>query len=97
MYAGAGFLGGYVHDYESGMFSTTDRILRNGRGLVAALACDLGFAFDFDRRVTVDLSLCLAPGLHFRRDADSGTTIISAYRRGFISALLPRLCIYYRF
>ena len=32
-----------------------------------------------------------------RRDADSGTTIISAYRRGFISALLPRLCIYYRF
>ena len=97
MYAGAGFLGGYVHDYESGMFSTTDRALRHGRGLVAALACDLGLAFDFDRRVTVDLSLCLAPGLHFRRDADSGTTIISAYRRGFISALLPRLCIYYRF
>lgn len=97
MYAGAGFLGGYVHDYESGMFSTTDRALRHGRGLVAALACDLGLAFDFDRRVTVDLSLCLAPGLHFRRDADSGTTIISAYRRGFISALLPRICIYYRF
>lgn len=97
MYAGAGFLAGYLHDFENGMFSVTDRQLQKNMGVVAALSCNFGLGFDFDRRVTVDISFSLCPGLHMRRDPDSGSTIISAFRRGYISALYPQLCIYYRF
>lgn len=97
MYAGAGFLAGYVHDFENGLFSVTDRQLQKGMGIVAALACNFGLGFDFDRHITVDVSFSLCPGLHLRRDADSGSTIISVFQRGYISALYPQLCIYYRF
>lgn len=98
-YVGAGFLGGYVHDFELGLFSKDNhgRVLQDPMGLVVALQCDIGLSFDFDRHVTIDIGFSLCPGLHVSRDSDTGTVSMSVYERGLISTVFPQLCIYYRF
>lgn len=97
IYFGAGIMAGYVHDHESGIFSMTDRQLTRPMGIAAALACTAGARCDFDRRISIDLRLNAAPGVHIRHDETNTAVQISLYKNGIIQTLVPSLCIMYRF
>ena len=99
LYGGAGILGGYVHDYEAGFFSkdADGRMLEKQMGVSLCLDCNAGLGMDFDRGITIDLSISLCPGVIIRKDRDTGAALISLYKLGLINALMPQLCLYYRF
>lgn len=97
-HGGAGLAGGYVHDYESGIFRTDDgRTLEKEMGAIASLKCSIGVRFDFRRNVSIDFRLSALPGIHVRKDSDTGVMFISPYKRGLYHALFPQLSLMYRF
>lgn len=97
-YAGAGFLGGYVHDFEYGFFSGGDkRLLTKDMGIAIALDCNAGLGFDFDRGISLDLSYNLAPGVFIHERRDTGEILVGMYKLGIFQILIPQLSIYYRF
>jgi len=97
-HGGAGLSGGYVHDFESGIFRIDDkRTLSREQGAVAALKCSIGVRLDFHRRVNLDFGISAHPGIHIRKDRDTGVMFISPYKRGLYHALLPSLSLMYRF
>ncbi len=97
LHGGPGFLTGYVHDYERHFFTSegdTDKTM----GAVAALSGNIGFLTDFyRRRISIDIGICINPGIHIRRDRNDGTVLLSLYKRGIYYGLCPQLSIYYRF
>lgn len=99
VYGGAGVLMGYVHDYEKGLFSRDEqtRVLSRDMGFSACLDCNAGLGLDFDRGITVDLSLSLCPGIIIRRDRYTGSALVSLYKLGIFNVWMPQLCLYYRF
>lgn len=97
-YAGAGFLCSYVHDFEKGFFSDdASRQLDKKMGYVIALDCNAGYGIDFDRGISIDVSLSLIPGVFIHREDKSGQILAGLYKQGVFGALMPQLCIYYRF
>lgn len=97
-HGGAGLAGGYVHDYESGIFRTDeDRTLNKEQGAIASLRCSIGVRFDFERNISIDFRLSALPGIHIRKDHDTGVMFISPYKRGIYHALFPHLGLMYRF
>lgn len=97
LHAGPGVFAGYLHDYERHFFSSGGQTYKE-MGVVAALSGNVGLSADFfAHRLSIDISLCVNPGLHFRKDKDSGAMLISLYKRGLYYCLTPQLCIYYRF
>lgn len=97
LHAGAGAAFGYVHDYEKGFFSAYDRALVRRPGWMTALAGNAGLRADFRRRITLDLSFSVLPGIHLRTDPDTGTLIASLYRNGLGQAFFPQVNLLYRF
>lgn len=96
LHAGAGGQIGYVHDWEKGLFVPIDRELQHKMGLAVALAGNIGLRFDFDR-LTLDLSFCLAPGIHLRTSEETGDVLLTFYRAGVYNAYFPQLNMMYRF
>lgn len=97
LHAGPGFFTGYVHDYERHFFSSEGQTYK-AMGFVAALAGNIGLSADFfAHRLGIDISFSVNPGLHIRKDRDSGAILLSLYKRGLYYCLTPQLCLYYRF
>lgn len=97
LYSGPGFLLGYVHDYEKHFFSHNVETAKK-MGAVAALSGDVGLLVDFfDKRLSLDLRLCINPGLHIRRDNNDVGWLVAMYKRGIYYAFTPQLNICYRF
>ena len=97
LHAGPGVFTGYLHDYERHFFSSDGQTYKE-MGFVAAISGNAGLSADFfSHRLSIDISICVNPGLHFRKDRDSGAILISLYKRGLYYCLTPQLCIYYRF
>ena len=96
LHAGAGGQVGYVHDWEKGLFVPVGRELQHRMGLAVALAGNIGLRIDFDR-LTLDLSFCLAPGIHLRTAEETGAVLLAFYRAGIYNAYFPQLNLMYRF
>ncbi len=97
LHAGPGFFTGYLHDYERHFFSSDGQTYKE-MGIVAALSGNVGLSADFfAHRLSIDISFCVNPGLHIRKDRDSGAMLLSLYKRGLYYCLTPQLCIYCRF
>ncbi len=97
LHAGPGVFAGYVHEYERNFLSSRGESYKK-MGLAIALEGNFGLTADFfNHSVSLDASLSVNPGLHIRRDPDSGATLISLYKRGLYYCLTPQLSIYYRF
>ena len=97
LHLGAGGTFGYAHDYEKGYFSSFDRVLEHNPGGVIALNCDVGLRVDFRRRLSLDLSFNLEPGIHLRTDPGTGTLLLSFYKNGIYRGYYPQLNLMYRF
>ena len=97
LHLGAGGTLGYAHDYEKGYFSSFDRVLEHNPGGVIALNCDVGLRVDFRRRLSLDLSFNLEPGIHLRTDPGTGTLLLSFYKNGIYRGYYPQLNLMYRF
>lgn len=97
LHAGAGGSLGYAFDYEKGFFSSFDRALERERGFVAALSGNVGLCVDFDRRLSVDVSFTLDPGIHLRTDQQTGALLLSFYRNGIYRGYYPQVNLMYRF
>ena len=97
IHAGAGGMAGYMHDFEKGVLSATDRQLEHASGWTAALVGNLGLRVDFRRHLTLDLSFSLTPGAHLRTDPGTGALIVSLYRNGLYHVYYPQLNLMYRF
>ena len=97
LHAGAGGMLGYAHDFEKGFFSSFDRELTHPMGAVAAVSGSAGLRADFSRRLTLDVSLTAAPGIHLRTDPSTGALILSFYRAGVFHTYYPQLLLLYRF
>ena len=97
LHAGPGVFAGYVHDYERHFFSSEGQTYKK-MGFVAALSGNIGLTADFfNHRLSVDLSLCVNPGVHIRKDRESDALLLALYKRGLYYCLTPQLCLYYRF
>ena len=97
LHAGPGVFAGYVHDYERNFLSSRGETYKK-MGLAIALEGNFGLTADFfNHSVSLDVSLSVNPGLHIRRDSDTGAMLISLYKRGLYYCLMPQLCLYYRF
>lgn len=94
-HAGIGISTGYVHDHESGALLSEKLPLDKEMGIVAALACNAGMRFDFERPFAIELNFLAAPGIHIRKDSSTGFTNISFYKRGIYYALLPQISLYF--
>lgn len=66
-------------------------------GYVLALDCNAGYGIDFDRGISIDVSLSLTPGVFIHQEDKSGQILAGLYKQGVFGALMPQLCIYYRF
>ena len=97
LHLGAGGLLGYVQAYEKGFFSSTDRALRRNRGGMASVTGNAGICVDFTRRLTLDISFTVAPGVHLRTDRSTGALLVSFYRNGVYQAYIPQVNLMYRF
>lgn len=97
LHAGAGGMVGYAHDFEKGIFSTYDRELDRNAGGVLALVGNAGVRFDFRNRLSLDVSLSAAPGLHLRSDPETGAWLLSFYKNGCYRAYFPQIILMYRF
>ena len=97
LHIGAGGTLGYAFDYEKGYFSSYDRELSHTPGGVIALNCDVGLRVDFRRRLTLDLSFNLEPGIHMRTDPSTGALLLSFYKNGIYRGYYPQLNLLYRF
>ena len=97
MHIGAGGTLGYAFDYEKGFFSSYERSLDHTPGGVIALNCDVGLRVDFRRRLTLDLSFNLEPGIHMRTDPSTGALLLSFYKNGVYRGYYPQLNLMYRF
>lgn len=97
LHAGAGGLGAYVRDFEKGFLSAYERRLTRNPGWTAALTGNIGLRVDFRRRLTLDLSFSVEPGIHLRTDPDTGTLLVSLYRNGLYRVYQPQLNLLYRF
>ena len=94
---GAGFMTGFAHDNELGLFMSSDEPLANEMGIIAALSCTIGLRFDFDRPFAIDLGLTANPGVHLRMDRENGSMYLSFYKNGIFGAVLPHISLMYRF
>ena len=94
---GAGFMTGFAHDNELGLFMNSDEPLANEMGIIAALSCTIGLRFDFDRPFAIDLGLTANPGVHLRMDKENGSMYLSFYKNGIFGAVLPHISLMYRF
>lgn len=97
LHAGAGGMLGYAHDFEKGFFSSFDRELTQPMGGVAAVTGSAGLRADFSRRLTLDVSLTAAPGIHLRTDPITGALILSFYKAGVFQTYYPQVNLLYRF
>lgn len=97
LHAGAGGTAGFVHDFENGFFSAYGRQLERQPGWMAALAGGAGLRADFRRRLTLDLSFSVAPGIHLRTDPATGALIVSLYKNGLYHCYMPQVKLLYRF
>ncbi len=98
LHAGAGGQFGYVQDFEKGFFSAFDRELTHSPGGMVALTGRIGLRVDFFwNRLSLDLSLTAAPGIHLRSNRDTGTMILSIYRNGLFFSAVPELNLLYNF
>ena len=97
LHAGAGGTAGFVHDFENGFFSAYERQLERQPGWMAALAGGAGLRADFRRRLTLDLSFSVTPGIHLRTDPATGALIVSLYKNGIYHCYMPQVKLLYRF
>ena len=97
LHAGAGAQLGYVHDFEKGFFSATERRLVRNAGGMASATGNVGLCVDLGRRLTMDVSFSVAPGVHLRADRNTGALLVSFYRNGVIQSYIPQLNLMYRF
>lgn len=95
LHSGVGFTTGYVHDYENGAFLADKPALRKEMGVIAGLNCHTGVRFDFMRPFAIEITLSLIPGIHIRRDSESGIVNLALYQRGIYHCLLPQISLYY--
>ena len=79
------------------MFSANDRQLLRNPGGMASVTGNLGLCVDLGRRITLDLSVSVAPGVHLRTDRRTGTLLVSFYRNGVYNAYLPQVNLMSRF
>ena len=97
LHAGAGGFGGYVHDFEEGYFSATERSLEHPAGWAVALAGNIALRTDFCNRLTLDVGFSAAPGVHLRIDRATGTLLASFFRNGTYHSFYPQVNLMYRF
>ncbi|MBQ6244972.1 MAG: hypothetical protein IJK55_09710 [Bacteroidales bacterium] len=97
LHAGAGGMLGYVHDFEKGFFSATDRRLLRNPGAMASVTGNVGLCIDFDNRLSLDVSFTVAPGVHLRTDHKTGALLVSFYNNGVIQSYVPQVNLMYRF
>ncbi len=97
LHVGAGGQLGYVHDFERGFFSATERRLLHGAGAMASVSGNAGVCVDFSRRLTLDVSFSVAPGVHLRVDRPTGAVLVSFYQCGVYHAYIPQVNLMYRF
>lgn len=97
LHAGAGASLGFAHDYEKGIFSSFERALTHAPGFVAALAGNVGLCVDFERRLRVDISFSLDPGIHLRTDPSTGALLLSFYHNGIYRGYYPQINLMYCF
>lgn len=97
LHLGAGGSVGYAYDYEKGFFSSFERELDHTAGGVVALAGNVGVRIDFRRRLSLDLSFCLEPGIHMRTDPGTGALLLTFYKNGIYRGYYPHLNLLYRF
>ena len=64
---------------------------------MVALAGDVGVRIDFRRRLSLDLSFCLEPGIHMRTDPGTGALLLTFYKNGIYRGYYPHLNLLYRF
>ena len=97
LHIGAGGGLGYAFDYEKGFFSSYERELDHSPGGVIVLEGDIGIRIDFRRRLSLNLSFSLEPGIHMRTDQSTGTLLLSFYKNGIYRGYYPHLNLLYRF
>lgn len=97
LHSGAGLLGGYARDHESGVFSRNRLPLTKSPGICIAVTGNVGVRFFFDRKISLDLSFTIEPGMHIRTDDVDGHLMISTYNNGLFHFMYPQMRIYYNF
>lgn len=97
LHAGAGGQLGYVHDFEKGFFSATERSLLRNPGAMASVTGNVGLCIDFSARLSLDVSFTVAPGVHVRAERHTGALLVSFYRNGVIQSYIPQVNLMYRF
>ncbi len=98
-YVGPGVSAGYVRDHDKGRGIDLVSLFGDNEGIALALSGGAGCRFDFDGRVSLDLSFTGELGVHVRRNEDERSYFspsLSIYNNGIIQALYPQLTILFR-
>lgn len=97
LHSGAGFIAGYVRDYEEGTFSLNTPALTKNPGLCFGVSGNIGARIFFDRAISLDVSFSIDPGMHIRADNESGNLMVSLYNNGIYHFIYPELRLFYNF
>lgn len=97
LHSGAGVMGGYARDHESGIFSRNRLPLKKAPGVCLTVTGNIGARFFFDRNISLDLSFTIEPGMHIRTDEVDGHLMISTYNNGLFHFMYPQMRFYYNF